>query len=177
MELSLQQLTLTDQKTSLTSSTENLRQKLKCLSLAEPDQHLEREVEYIDDQHFHTQQHDDQQRNEQQHDDLQLNDNNTTIHIFTHNNATINNTNSRKKKSNAITNNPHQTAFRSSLHSSLSPNRKTFSITHLTICRSSHHTTRFLIFSKQSSASNNRLISPARSKVNNKTKVCLILTF
>ena len=73
MELSLQQLTLTDRKTSLTSSAENLRQKLKCLSLAEPDQQLEREVEYIDDQQLNAQQHDDQQRNEQQHDDLQLN--------------------------------------------------------------------------------------------------------
>ena len=69
MELSLQQLTLTDRKTSLTSSTENLRQKLKCLSLAEPDQQLEREVEYIDDQQLNAQQHDDQRRNEQHYDD------------------------------------------------------------------------------------------------------------
>ena len=43
------------------------------MSLAEPDQQLEREVEYIDDQQLNAQQHDDQQRNEQQHDDLQLN--------------------------------------------------------------------------------------------------------
>ena len=71
MELSLQQLTLTDRKTSLTSSAENLRKKLKCLSLAEPDQQLEREVEYIDDQQLNAQQHDDPHLYTQQRDDQQ----------------------------------------------------------------------------------------------------------
>ena len=71
MELSLQQLTLTDRKTSLTSSTENLHRRLKSLSVAEPDQ--QRNEQQHDDQR-NEQQHDNQQRNKQQHDDQQRNE-------------------------------------------------------------------------------------------------------
>ena len=69
MEFSLQQLTLTDRKTSLTSSTENLRHQLKSLSVTESNQHLNAQH---DDQQLNAQQHDDphlytQQRDDQQH--------------------------------------------------------------------------------------------------------------